>query len=63
MLGVNTTLFSAFFALGLAAAVAQVVTTGCVLLLNYLGNRRITFAAPATAPAVAGRRGWSVRRA
>lgn len=45
MLGVNTLLFSALVRLGLTPVVAQLLTTGCVFLLNYFGNSRVTFAA------------------
>ncbi|HQT79781.1 MAG TPA: GtrA family protein [Rhodopila sp.] len=44
MLGVNTALFSGLLSLGLLPVPAQLVTTGCVFVLNYLGNSRITFA-------------------
>lgn len=47
MLGVNTLLFSVLYGAGLPAVAAQTVTTGCVFVLNFLGNRYVTFAAHA----------------
>lgn len=45
MLGVNTILFVVLNGLGLTPVLAQTVTTGCVFVLNFLGNRRFTFGA------------------
>nr|WP_294546094.1 GtrA family protein [uncultured Rhodopila sp.] len=45
MLGVNTLLFGLLHGLGLAPLAAQTATTGCVFVLNFLGNRRFTFGA------------------
>lgn len=43
MLGVNTALFTLFLGLGLPPLVAQTATTACVFVLNFFGNRHITF--------------------
>jgi putative flippase GtrA len=44
MLGVNTALFSALYALGLPPLASQTLTTGAVFVLNFVANRHITFA-------------------
>jgi putative flippase GtrA len=43
MLGVNMVLFGLLYRLGLEPVVAQTITTGCVFVLNFHGNRRFTF--------------------
>jgi len=43
MLGVNIVLFVMLNRLGLKPVVAQTITTGCVFVLNFHGNRRFTF--------------------
>jgi putative flippase GtrA len=48
MLGINTMLFTALSESGLPPLVAQTVTTGCVFVLNFFGNRYFTFGALAS---------------
>jgi putative flippase GtrA len=43
MLGANTSLFAMLFGLGLPPLMAQTATTGCVFILNFFANRRLTF--------------------
>ncbi len=43
MLGVNTVLFALLLGFGLPPLVAQTATTACVFVLNFFGNRHITF--------------------